>query len=144
MPAKVRVGHGTTITFETTGFDAEVRSMNFSGSSREPIDTTHLSSPAGTPGKMGGKTFLVSPIADPGEIAMEFHLDPDQVIPINEPVENIELEFPLQAGEVTACKWTFAGFIQDWDATVETEDVIQGTATVKISGEITVVPATTS
>lgn len=144
MPAPVRVGHGTTISFTVSMFAPEVKTIAFANSSRDPIDTTHLSSPAGSATEMGGRTSLPSPIAAPGDVALGFHLDPDEIIPINADPEPIEVEFPLQAGELTAAKWTFTGYIKSWDSDVETEDVIQGTAMVEITGVITVVPATTS
>lgn len=138
----VDIGTGTTITFGTSGFSAEVTSIKMSGISRSIIETSHLgTSPAGA-GEIGSKTFLAGKLSDPGEVSIEGHFDADLTPPLEASPETITITFPLADGESVASKWSFSGQMTAYEFSAPLEDKITFTATIKAVGPITVTEAT--
>jgi hypothetical protein len=137
----VDIGTGTTITFGTSGFAAELTSVKMSGISRAIIETSHLATPAATTGTIGSKTFLAGKLSDPGELAIEGHFDADLEPPVEGDPETITITFPLADGESTASSWSFSGQMTNYEFGAPLEDKMTFTATVKAVGPITVTEA---
>ena len=144
MPgATVNIGTGTTITFATTGFSAEiVETINWANIARPAVDTTHMLSTQPTSGTFGGRTFIPPKFADPGEITLQVHHNPQLNVPINSAPEVITVTFPLVTGDATAAYWSGTGFITSMGIAIPLEDKMQNTITVKMSGLITYYDAT--
>lgn len=138
----VDIGTGTTISFGTSGFSAEVTSIKMSGISRAIIETSHLSTPAATSGTIGSKTFLAGKLSDPGECAIEGHFDADLEPPIEGDPETITITFPKAEGESAASKWEFSGQMTNYEFNGPLEDKMTFSATIKAVGPITVTEAT--
>ena len=141
MPLPVDVGTGTSITFADSGFTAEIVDIQIGGISREAVDVTEMSDTVGA-GNIGGREFIPTRLADPGELTLEVHFDPDVTPPVNLPPEQIDIDFPLAPGDLTAAKWEALGFCTSYDAAVPLEDKMTATITIKISGDITITPST--
>lgn len=135
--ADVYIGTGTTVTFLTSAFSAQVTSISMSGLSRESVDVTHM----GSTGTLGGKAFIPGKLADPGELTLEIHFNPDDTPPIMQAVETIRITFPLITGDTTPAKWECSGFATGFEFTDPLEAKMTGSLTIKCTGNITITPA---
>lgn len=124
------VGTGASLTFATTGFTADIRSIDGQDISREVIDTTHL-------GTTSYKTFMPSDLADPGGLEFEIMYDPNAQPPVTSAAEVITVTFPVPAGLSTGATMSATGFISSWNWKVPLEDLMTANITVKFSGTIT-------
>ena len=126
---KPQLGHGSGITMSTsTGFLANIHSINWDGMTREVIETTHM-------GTTVAKTFLPDPLYDPGELTVEMDFDSDAGISglsiVTAAGETVTITWP--DGETWAC----AGWLTDLSITAERAGVISATAKIKFTGTIT-------
>ena len=64
-----RIGTGTTITFGTSGFTAEIVGIS--------IDVTHLATPVAGAGEVGSREKIPGKHVDPGQLKLTCHYDPD-------------------------------------------------------------------
>lgn len=133
---------GVTLTFGTTGFTAHLISVTPPSFTRASLETTHHGTSKGTEfTKVAAKTFTPSDLADFGELRIGFRFDKDDVPPIDEPAETVTVTYPLN-GDTTAGTWAFSGFMTDYSAgDMPLEGLHEGTATIKVSGEVTMTPA---
>jgi hypothetical protein len=113
-------GFGVTITFQT-GFFAEIRSANWSGISRAPLDTTH----SGT--SSGNMTFIPSDLKDSGTLEVELLFIPTADPPIGGAAETITVAWPGQS-------WSCSGFMTEFSATAPYDDIMTATASIKFTG----------
>lgn len=126
----VDIGTGLTITFGTSSWSANFTVSNWSGLSRESVETTHL-------GTTTAKTFTPADLYDAGELQIDFQFDVDDFPPIDQVAETITVTYPLSSGGSTAGTWVASGFMTNFDHSVETETLMSGSATVKFTGSIT-------
>ena len=96
-------GTGTTITFGTSGFTADLVTITRPEKSREAVDTTHL-------GTVTAKTSEPGKLYDPGQYTMEFVHDPEQPLLIAEDSELITVTYPLVGSQVTPSSFQFTGY----------------------------------
>ena len=128
MPAN-DIGDGTTIAFGTSGFDAYVDSIRWSGENREMIDMSHI-------GTTGGMPFLPSDMYDPGTLQLDIHHDSDQEPPLTGAMETITVTFPLRSG-VTNATFVATGALQNYEFNSAKREKISASMTVKLSGSPT-------
>lgn len=124
-------GTGSTITFATSAFSADLLSVNGSGASREAVETTHM-------GTSTAHTFVPADIPDNGEISIEIafvgNLDIASDL-LAAAAETITIDW---AGTGIGYKWAFTGFCTGFDVTGEINSRMTANVTLKISGDITV------
>ena len=144
MPgAPVRVGTGTQVTFETSGFTAQIITISWTGMARASLSATHMQSPIPGAGEIGGAQFFPPKLADLGELRLEVNFDPDNSVPpLNGPIEPIIITWPLIDGDLTASHWDAEGFVTGFEVTDNVEEIIRATITVKLSGVAVMTPAT--
>lgn len=125
------IGDGATITFGTSSFTGEFKTLQHTGVSRASVPTTHLAtSPA--------KTFMPGDLYDPGEISGVFAYDPDTQPPFSGVAETITLTFPVPTGKSTGATLAASGFITDFsEPSLETDTEMQANITIKLSGALT-------
>lgn len=140
--APKNLGTGTTITFGTSGFTAELLAISWSGLTRDTVDVSHMSTSAPGAGKMANRPFLAGKLVDPGEISGSFHFDADKIPPIDGVEELITITFPLIVGDTTPSKWACQGSLTAYDPDIPLDDKMTAAFTIKLSGEITVTVAT--
>ena len=129
--AATTIGTGTTITFGTSGFTAQLNEVNWDGIERGAVDSTHM-------GTTDARTFIPTTLYDPGEIELEVAFDGDDAPPIGGAVETITVEFAKKnSGSANGARWAANGFVTGFQVTVQLEDKMMGTMTVKLSGAIT-------
>jgi hypothetical protein len=126
----VDLGTGASVTFGTSGFTANYTELRLPGMSRPVIKTSHL-------GTTTADTFTPGDLVDFGEFEMDLQWDPDDFPPIDQVAETITLTFPLSSGGSTAAKFQFTGFAHNFSGAVPHEELMTGSLTVKISGDIT-------
>ena len=97
-----RIGTGTTITFLTSGFTAEIVGISIDGIKRESIDVTHLATPVAGAGEVGSREKIPSKHVDPGQLKLTCHYDPDTDPPIQGAKEEVKVTYPLEEGQLTA------------------------------------------
>ena len=122
------VGTGTTITMDT-GFFAEILSVTWSGVSRTVIDTSHM-------GTTTAMTYTPGKLIDPGELQVEMAFAPGTEPPWDDVAETVTVTWP----DSGAATWAASGFMTGFEATAPFEERCTATATVKLSGDITVTP----
>lgn len=121
------VGTGTTVTFGTSSFTADVISVQRGGIAREPVETTHM-------GTTGGREYMVPDLYDPGDVTLEIawigSLDP----PYDGVAETITINY---AGAGSGHNWAATGFITNLEMGAEIDQRMTATITIKCSGDIT-------
>lgn len=132
---------GITAVFGTSSFTSELTDVDWSGITREAIETSHQGTAEAGAGKFGNKTYIPGDLSDPGELTMTIHFDPDQEPPIDQPAETITLTWPKASGDTTAATWAASGFITSFDIGAPLDDKSTATMTVKFSGNVTMVAA---
>lgn len=124
-------GQGTTITFGTSSFTANVMSISVDGVERPAIDTSHL-------GTTTSRTFIPGDLVDEGSVTLAIQYDPDSEPPKKGALETVTITFPLSTGATTAASRAFSAFVTGFDAGVEMDALMTGNVTIKVSGNVTV------
>ena len=117
-------GFGTTITF-SSGFFAEILSVDGPDLSRDPIETTHMAT------TNGNKTFIPSDLIDNGTLSVEIAYVPATAPPISSAAETGTVTMP---GGSTAA---FSGFMVAFAPSFPIDDRMTASCDVKVTGEIT-------
>lgn len=120
-----RDGHGTTITFGTSGFAAELLSVGGISLERGSIPTTHM-------GTTTAHTFMPADIYDGGTLDITFEYEGGDAPPIAGAVETITI-VPGGAGSISFDAFMTAVTL----GPAETGGRMEGSATLKITGAVT-------
>jgi hypothetical protein len=131
------IGQGTTISFggiltnSSNSSTYRVNGINWGGISREVVDASHMLT-------SGGKEFLASENYDPGEISVEIHFDPSiSPIPTMTNVSTTQIVAVRFAnGGTNTALWSAYGFLSQFEAGAPKDDMMTGTVTIKLSGNI--------
>ena len=126
-------GNQTSVTFGTSSWSENITSIKWSGMERASLETSHL-------GTSTYKTFIPASLTDPGELEIEFQLDPDNPPPITGVAETITVTFPkYNSNNSTGAQFSGSGFCTKWDPIggAENENIQMSTLTIKFSGLIT-------
>ena len=121
--ADVQITTGTTITFGTSNFTADILDITPPPLSREAIDTSHQ-------GTTNAKTFFPATLYDGGELTFDIHFDPSTTPPMNSAAETITILYPDGSYQ------EFDGFMTGYAPASPLENKMTGTVTVKVTGEI--------
>lgn len=131
------IGQGTYVTFGTIVGNAatcyKVNSVALGGVSRDVVDASHLLT-------SGGKEFIASEYYDPGELTLEIHHDPSlnpTALLTNVGTAQVCTIIFANGGTATA-KWSAYGFASSFEATAPKDDMMTGSLTVKLSGNLNV------
>lgn len=131
------IGQGTFVTFGTIVGSAatcyKVNSVSLGGISRDVVDASHLLT-------SGGKEFIASEYYDPGELSLEIHHDPSlNPVTLLTNVNTAQVCTIIFAnGGTTTTKWSAYGFASGFEASAPKDDMMTGTLTVKLSGNLNV------
>lgn len=123
----VDLGTGTTITFGTSGFAANLLSIDGPGISRESIDTSHM-------GTSNAHTFTPGDLYDGGSIDITFEFAGDDDPPYDGAEELITIDW---GGAGTGKKWTFNAFMTDYSPGAAIDERMEASATLKVTGAVT-------
>ncbi len=131
------IGQGTYVTFGTIVGSAatcyKVNSVSLGGVSRDVVDASHLLT-------SGGKEFIASEYYDPGELSLEIHHDPSlNPVALLTNVGTAQVVNIIFAnGGTSTAKWSSYGFASGFEASAPKDDMMTGTLTVKLSGNLNV------
>lgn len=128
------IGTGTTITFGTSGFSAYLASIDGPSMHRDAVETTHMATSI-------NKTFMPGDLVDRGEINITVHFDPSLTPPIASAAESVTIRWPLPSGLTNAATWVGSAFMTDYTPGAEIEGLMTASATLKISGAVTITAA---
>ena len=125
MPAP-EITTGTTVTFDS-GFLAQITDLDWSGVSREAIETSHF-------GTTGGRTHTPGSLYDGGALSGTLIFNPieNTTHPIQGTTETVTVTFP--SGDT----WSSDGFMVDFGFTGTLEDKFTATFSIKMSGDLTI------
>src|SRR5262245_38699424 len=139
----VSVSNGLRITFGKSGFEADILSVSHSGIARALIETSHMGTPEAGDGEIGGKTFIVDPLEDPGQLQLQVHYDPSNPPKRTDPddPEAIEIQYRKPKGVATAARLVGNGWLQEWSAEMNLNAKMTASLTVKFTGILSVVKA---
>lgn len=131
------IGQGTFVTFGNIVGSAatcyKVNSVSLGGVSRDVVDASHLLT-------TGGKEFIASEYYDPGELSLEIHHDPSlNPVALLTNVGTAQVCTIIFAnGGTSTAKWSAYGFASGFEAAAPKDDMMTGTLTVKLSGNLAV------
>lgn len=131
------IGQGTYVTFGNIVGSAatcyKVNSVSLGGVSRDVVDASHLLT-------SGGKEFIASEYYDPGELSLEIHHDPSlNPVALLTNVGTAQVVNIIFAnGGTSTAKWSSYGFASAFEASAPKDDMMTGTLTVKLSGNLAV------
>lgn len=122
------IGTGTTVTFGTSGFSADILNVNHDNVNRESIQTSHM-------GTTGSHTFMPADLVDNGEVTIEIAFVATLTPPIfsNAAAETMTIAY---AGSATT--WSFSAFQITFGNSIPLEDKMTATLSFKVSGGVTV------
>lgn len=131
------IGQGTYVTFGSIVGNAatcyKVNQVSLGGVSRDVVDASHLLT-------TGGKQFLASEYYDPGELSLEIHHDPS-LNPVNL-LTNVGtaqvVNIYFANGGTSTALWSAYGFASGFEASAPKDDMMTGTLTIKLSGNISI------
>lgn len=132
MPADI--GQGSYVNFGTslhtaTGF--KITSVQHGGISRAVADATHMLSSA--------KEFIASSQYDPGELTVEVLHDPS-LKPWSNDLVNVATNQVVTVfwanGGTAVTQWTAFGYMSNYEAGAQMEEMMSGTVTIKLSGTL--------
>lgn len=133
----VDVGHGTTVEFLTTGFSAELTSLRLVGAARRELDASHMAVPAAGAQAFGNRPYVRGRLVNPGQLVLGIHFAPDTNPPLHAPPETLAITWPIPPGDDFASLWRVSGFLVDLAITDSLDEVMVGTLTVQLTGEVT-------
>ena len=120
-------GHGTTITFGTSAFTANLIDVSGPAIERAEIGATHM-------GSTDAMEFIPSALYDPGGVDVTFEHDPALTPPVQSQTatETITINW---AG--SASTYIFSGWMSNYTPTAVSGDRMTATATIRATGTIT-------
>ena len=120
-------GTGTTITFGTSGFSANLLSIGGISMERGSLQTSYM-------GTSADHTFIPLSLTDNGEVEIEFEFNGDDDPPISDAAETVTIDV---GGQGVGFKPSCTAFMTNYSASVPLEDKCTATATLKVSGDWT-------
>lgn len=119
------LGTGASLAMSTT-FTAELTSIALENMTRVAVDKSHL-------GTSGAKSFLFGDQFDPGQLSLAFHHKTTERPPIDADAGAVTVTYP------DASTWASTGGFIEAGHSVPMEEIMSGTGTVKLSGDVVVV-----
>ncbi|KKL54305.1 hypothetical protein LCGC14_2266720 [marine sediment metagenome] len=122
----IGVGDGTTLTYGTTAFAANIIDIGGPGATRTTLDSTHLGTAAGF------KTKILSNFVDGGTMSMTVQHDANLTVPIDQPFETITIDWGA-LGDT----WSFSGAMTGYNPRAEVDGIMTADVELVVSGAIT-------
>ena len=121
-------GLGTTITFPTSEFSANIIDVDGPSMERGAIDVTHM-------GTTTAMTFIPAKIYDGGSVNITFEFNGGDDPPIDQAAEAIVIDW---AGSNGTGQHAFSGFMTNYKPGAKIGDRMTAEATLKCTGGVTI------
>ena len=122
-------GHGTIVTFGTSGFSANLIDVDGPGMTREAIDDTYMDTAT-------AMAFCAAALYDGGEVTLTVKHLTTALPPISAVAETITIDW---AGLGAGNKFSFTGFATGYSPGAAIGARMEGKLTVKVTGAVTAV-----
>ena len=119
------IATGITIVFGTSGFSAELTDITAPEAARDAVESSHQ-------GTTTARTFIPQDLVDWGSLEIDFNFDPSTDPPVDATAETVTITWP------DATTWAFSGFMTNYSASAPLNDKMTGSATVKVTGDVTI------
>ncbi|KKL27192.1 hypothetical protein LCGC14_2387670 [marine sediment metagenome] len=116
-------GTGTTVTFGTSAFAAELLDVSGPNVTRESLDITHM-------GTTEAREFVEATLYDGGEVTFTLQYDVDDTPPQSGATETVTIAF-AGTGNVN-----FSGFLTSFSVTAAIDEIMQATMGFKVTGAV--------
>lgn len=126
-----QVGFGASISFSSS-YLAEIVSIEIGGVERDALETTHAGSTSGI------RTFIPSDLENYGQLTVRMRRGVGVKPPISSASETVTITWGKEPGQTTAATWAFSGFLISWSASSPFDGLVETTATIKATGDVTV------
>lgn len=133
MAGTVDVGTGTTVTFGTSSFAAEITGLTLNDITIAKINTHHM-------GTTGAITKRSARLYDPGSITLDLHLDPDDPdtsAPFDGTEETVTITFPVPTGKSSGATLAATAAMGAFGGTVPLEDKMVARMRVDFHDDLT-------
>jgi len=120
-------GYGTTITFGTSEFTANLLSIDGPGVERAAINSSHMAT------ANSYMTYIPAKLSDGGSVDIEFEFLGADTPPITAAAETITIDW---AGASGNGQWSFSGFMTNYSPSASIGERMTATATVKVTGVV--------
>ena len=126
----VHEGTGATVTFATSAYTAEIIDIKRTPRKYDALDATKLSSTV-------SKEYIRSTLAEPGEIDLTVHWNPDVRFTPNTG-ETVTITYPVIGSNSTASTDASSGFILEFDELdIAVGKIMMSKIKVKLTGSVT-------
>jgi uncharacterized membrane protein len=127
------IGQGTYVGFGTalhTATGYKITGVNHGGITRAVADATHMLSSA--------KEFVASSVYDPGELSVEVLFDPAirPTADLANVATNQVVNVYWASGGTATTLWSAFGYMTQFEAGAQMEEMMSGTVTIKLSGTL--------
>lgn len=118
-------GHGTTITFGTSGFSMNLITVGGPSLERASIPTTHM-------GTTTAHSSIPASLYDTGSVDITFQFDPATTVPIDQAAETITINW-AGSGDT----WSFSGYMTNFSPGASSGELMEASCTLKATGSLT-------
>ncbi len=122
------LGTGTTITFGTTAYSANLLSIDGPGITRESVPTSHM-------GTTTAHTFIPADLYDGGSFDITFEFNGSDNPPFSSALEAITVDW---GGAGAGKRWKFDAFMTDFSPAAAIDERMESSATMKVTGAVSV------
>ena len=120
-------GFGTTVVFATSGFTANLLSVDGPGVERAAINSSHMATASSY------MTYIPAKLSDGGSVDIEFEFNGADAPPITAAAETITIDW---AGDTGDGEYSFTGFMTNYSPSASVGERMTATATLKVSGVV--------
>ena len=119
-------GTGATVTFGTSTFAAQLLDIDWSGRTRDALDSTHM-------GTSGTKTYIPADLRDGGEISLTYYFDCSDATDtlLAAAAETVTVAWAANRSWAASCFCTEVG------ASAQIGDTMKQTVKLKVAGTVT-------
>lgn len=119
-------GTGATVTFGTSAFTAQLLDIDWSGRTRDALDSSHM-------GTTGVKTYIPADLVDGGELSLTYYFNCTDATAtlLGAVAETVTVAWN------TGVSWAASMFCTEVGASAQIGDTMKQTVKMKITGTIT-------
>lgn len=129
-------GGGTTVTFGTSNWVADIETIDFDNIVRENVPTTHLATAQDGDGNIAA-TSDPSEVVDYGGVTLTFQDNLDTPPPWGAAAEEVTIQYVAKNGQATGAKDVGQGYIDNYtEGQVVAGDKILSTVHIKWTGPV--------